>query len=333
MYSTPRSHARGRFDRQIEVHLPDVKGRLQILAVHAKKVKMSPMVDLEKVARGTPMFSGADLAAIVNEAAIIATLANKDFVEQDDLEEARDKVKFGRAFKSRKIEDQERIATAYHEAGHAFLQHQLPDADPLHKVTIMPRGMFLGASFQLPEKDRYGMNCKYVLAQMRVACGGRIAEMKKTADTTSGAMSDIRQVTAYARHMILEWGMSEKLGFIDYQTPEYSETMSPERPYSDETARIIDTEVKRLIDEAYEDARQMLESSWVQVSAIAEALLQHETLTADEVDQLIKGDRLDKPNISDLLDNESDKSSTRLDAKPRADEEDDFGSDSIPHPA
>ncbi len=244
-------------------------------------------------------------------------------------------MKSGRAFKSRTYEQEARVATAYHEAGPAIPQHRLPDADPLHKVTIMPRGHFLGASFQLPEKDRYGMNRKYVEAQMRVACGGRIAEYRKTEDTTSGAQQDIRQVTAFARHMILEWGMSEKLGFIDYQTPEYAETMTPERPYSDETARIIDTEVRRLIDEAYADADRILNENWDKVIAIAEALLQYETLSADEVDQLMKGEQLDKPSISDILDNEADKgqTSTNLESKPKRDESDDFGTDSIPSPA
>ena len=268
---------------------------------------MGPDADYERLARGTPMFSGADLAAIINEAAIGATLQNKDFVEMDDLDEARDKVRWGRAHKSRKIEEEERIATAYHEAGHAILQHLLPDADPLHKVTIIPRGQFLGASFQLPEKDRYGMGRKYVEAQMRVACGGRIAENRKTADVTSGAAADIQQVSAYARHMILQWGMSEKLGFVDFMTPEYAETAVPERPYSDQTARIIDEEIKGLIDSAYQDAERKLEEHWPQVEAVAESLLKFETLSADEVELLVQGEKLNKPSISDLLEAEQQK--------------------------
>src|SRR5690606_598680 len=151
--------------------------------------------------------SGADLAAVINESAIIATMANKDFVEMADLEEARDKVRFGRAKKSRRIEEEERVATAYHEAGHAVVQALLKDADPVHKVTIIPRGQAMGATFSLPEKDRYGYGRKYLEATMRTLCGGRIAEEKKTSDVSSGAAMDIKMATAYARHMILEWGM------------------------------------------------------------------------------------------------------------------------------
>ena len=172
----------GRFDRSVAVNLPDLAGRRQILAVHAKKVKLAEDVDLERVARGTPMFSGADLAALINEAAIIATMADKDFVELADLEEARDKVRWGRANRSRKIEQQERVATAYHEAGHAVLQMLLEHADPLHKVTIIPRGQAMGATFSLPEKDRYGYGRKHIMATLRVLCGGRLAE-----ERTSGA--------------------------------------------------------------------------------------------------------------------------------------------------
>lgn len=196
----------GRFDRQITVPLPDVKGRLEILKVHCKKVKLGPNVDLSKLARGTPMFSGADLAAIINEAAIGATMQNKDFIEHEDLEEARDKVKFGRAKKSRVREKDENKLVAYHEAGHAVLQALLTDADPLHKVTIIPRGASGGATFSLPEKDRMGYSLKWLQATMRVICGGRIAEAKAMDDVSSGASSDIQQVTRLARAMILEWG-------------------------------------------------------------------------------------------------------------------------------
>ena len=234
----------GRFDRQIHVSLPDIRGRMEILKVHSRRIKISPEVDLTRLARGTPMFSGADLAAIINEAAIAATLLGKDYVEQADLEEARDKVRFGRAYKSRKIEEKERIGTAYHEAGHAVVQVLLKEADPLHKVTIIPRGKSLGATFSLPENDRYGYGQRYLVATMRVLCGGRIAEEHKTGDVTSGAAMDIRMATAYARHMILEWGMSPKLGFVDYTPVNSVDVFQPERAYSDETARLVDDEVK-----------------------------------------------------------------------------------------
>ncbi|RMH25317.1 MAG: ATP-dependent metallopeptidase FtsH/Yme1/Tma family protein [Planctomycetota bacterium] len=291
----------GRFDRQISVPLPDVKGRLEILKVHAKKVKLGPNVDLEKIARGTPMFSGADLAAIINEAAIAATMQNKDFIEHEDLEEARDKVKFGRAKKSRVREKDENKLVAYHEAGHAVLQALLKDADPLHKVTIIPRGDSGGATFSLPEKDRMGYSLKWLLATMRVVCGGRIAEEKAMNDVSSGASQDIRQITAIARAMVLEWGMSPKLGFINYAGQDTRDSFIPEKDYSEETARIIDEEIKRLTSEAYAEAQRLLEQNWDKVVAVAEALLKHETLTADEVHKLMRGEELTKPTVADLL--------------------------------
>ncbi|MCI0365410.1 MAG: ATP-dependent zinc metalloprotease FtsH [Phycisphaerales bacterium] len=291
----------GRFDRQVHVPLPDLIGRRQILEVHAKKVKLSPDVDLERVARGTPMFSGADLAALINEGAILATMAGKDYVEHLDLEEARDKIRFGRARKSRKIEEKERVATAYHEAGHAVVQVLLEDADPVHKVTIIPRGMAMGATFSLPEKDRYGYGRRYLLASMRVLCGGRIAEQRKTADVSSGAAMDIQMVTQYARHMILEWGMSEKLGFVNYAGSDTRETFIPEKDYSDGTAKIIDEEVKQIIDEAYADATRLLDQNWDKVVGIAEALLKYETLQSEDIKRLMRGERLGKPTVSELL--------------------------------
>ncbi|MEC8558638.1 MAG: ATP-dependent zinc metalloprotease FtsH, partial [Planctomycetota bacterium] len=263
----------GRFDREVQVSPPDVLGRKKILEVHARKVKLAPGVDLERVARGTPMFSGADLAAIINEAAIIATMLDKDSIDLHDLEEARDKIRFGRAQKSRKIEEQERVATAYHEAGHTVVQALLEHADPLHKVTIIPRGQAMGATFSLPEKDRYGYGKNYVEATMRVLCGGRIAEQKKTTDVSSGAAMDIRMLTTYARKMILDWGMSPRLGFVNYSGDEGRESFVADKEYSDETARIIDEEIKRYIDEAYTDAERLLEAHWDKVVLIAEALL------------------------------------------------------------
>ncbi|MEE9130732.1 MAG: ATP-dependent zinc metalloprotease FtsH [Phycisphaerales bacterium] len=312
----------GRFDRQVLVSWPDILGRKQILEVHAKKVKMVPDADLERLARGTPMFSGADLAAIINEAAILATMADKDFVEMADLEEARDKVRFGRAQSSRKIEEEERIATAYHEAGHAVIQAMTKHADPLHKVTIMPRGQALGATFSLPEKDRYGLARRYLLATMRVLCGGRIAEQRKTDDVSSGAAMDIQQATQFARHMILEWGMSERLGFVHYGGGESRDVFIAEREYSDDTARIIDEEIKRLIDEAYADAERLLGKEWDKVTAVAEALLKYETLQGEEVLRLIRGERLDKPTVAELLENEAAKPvQTKTPAKVAKDDE------------
>ncbi len=324
----------GRFDRSVDVTLPDLLGRKQILGVHAKKVTMAPDVDLERLARGTPMFSGADLAAVINEAAIIATLGNKQYVEQSDLEEARDKVRFGRARKSRKIEEQERIATAYHEAGHAVVQELLEHADPVHKVTIIPRGQAMGATFSLPEKDRYGYGQKYVLDTMRVLCGGRIAEKRKTDDVSSGAAMDIQMATNYARHMILQWGMSERLGFVNYAGSDTKESYIAEKDYSDETARIIDEEIKRVIDEAYKDAERILDEHWDETVAIAEALLKYETLQGEDIKRIMRGDRLDKPTIAELLEQESKGNST---VKPPSTVREDPGEEppgnAIPSPA
>lgn len=291
----------GRFDRQISVSLPDVKGRLEILRVHTKKVKLGPDVDLEKIARGTPMFSGADIAAIINEAAIIATMSDKEFIEHEDLEEARDKVRFGRARKSRVREKDENKLVAYHEAGHAVLQCLLPDGDPLHKVTIIPRGDAGGATFSLPERDRMGFSLKWLRTTMRVLCGGRIAEHRAMGDVSSGASMDIQQTTGIARTMILEWGMSERLGFVRYAGSDARDSFLPEREYSDETARIIDEEVRRIVDEAYADAERLIHENWAKVERVAQALLRYETLLAEEVHKLMRGEELDKPTISDLL--------------------------------
>jgi cell division protease FtsH len=322
----------GRFDRQIVVPLPDLKGRLEILKVHAKKVKLGPKVDLERIARGTPMFSGADLAAIINEAAIMATMANKDFIEQDDLEEARDKVKFGRAKKSRVREKDENKLVAYHEAGHAVLQTLLPDADPLHKVTIIPRGAAGGATFSLPEKDRMGYSLKYLRAMMRMACGGRIAEQKAMGDVSSGASADISQVTRMARTMVEEWGMSDRLGFVRYAGSDTREMFMPEREYSDETAHLIDEEVRRMVDEAYKDAERLLDENWERVDVVALALLKYETLSADEVHRLMRGEKLDKPSVGELLAREAKRVAPGGD-RPVSPPEPDLPPGAMPRPA
>ncbi|MBX3353225.1 MAG: ATP-dependent zinc metalloprotease FtsH [Phycisphaeraceae bacterium] len=326
----------GRFDRQVMVPMPDLKGRLEILGVHAKKVKLGTDVDLERVARATPMFSGADLAALINEAAISAALGGKDFVEQDDLEEARDKVKYGRSGRSRTVEEDERIATAYHEAGHAILQAVVPGADPLHKVTIIPRGQAMGATFSLPEKDRHGYGLKWLTATMRVVCGGRIAELRQTGDMSSGAAMDISQLTRMARAAVLEWGMSDKLGFVRYAGEDSREMFKADREYSEDTARLIDEEVKRFADEAYSDAAEVLDKHWDAVERVAQALLTHETLTAEEVRKLLRGEALNKPTVSDLLALEAAKAraeQSKPAPKPRSDEGRDPGPGLMPSPA
>ena len=295
----------GRFDRQIFVPLPDLKGRVEILRVHAKKVKMGPDSNLERLARGTPMFSGADLAAIINEAALAATMANKDNIEMADLEEARDKVRWGRAKKSRVIDQKEKEITAYHEAGHTLVQSMLKDADPLHKVSIIPRGPMGGATFALPEKDRTIFTKTYCMALLQVCFGGRIAEEIFCDDLSSGAQSDIQQATNIAKQMVLTWGMSKELGPISYGpdlgVKDMVYAMPPEKEYSERTAEAIDSELKKVTDEAYTKARELIEANKERLENIAKALLKYETLDSDEVQLILDGGVLDKPTVADLL--------------------------------
>ncbi|NQV32568.1 MAG: AAA family ATPase, partial [Phycisphaeraceae bacterium] len=295
----------GRFDRQVVVPLPDLKGRMQILKVHAKKIKLDPDANLERVARGTPMFSGADLEAIINEAALAATMSNKDHVELEDLEEARDKVRWGRAKRSRVIDDLERNVTAYHEAGHTIVQCLLEDADPLHKVSIIPRGPMGGATFSLPEKDRTMFTRKYCLALMQVCFGGRIAEVLFCDDISSGAQSDIDQATKIARQMIVTWGMSDNLGPISYGADQgmndQSYFLPSQREYSEKTAQEIDREIKDLVDQTYKQAQTLIEANKDKLENVAQALLRYETLDASEVTLILDGEVLDKPTVSELL--------------------------------
>jgi cell division protease FtsH len=295
----------GRFDRQVFVPLPDLKGRMDILKVHAKKVKLGPDANLERVARGTPMFTGADLAAIINEAALMATMANKDYVEMVDLEEGRDKVRWGRAKKSRVIDQKEKEITAYHEAGHTLVQSLLKDADPLHKVSIIPRGPMGGATFALPEKDRTLFTKRYCMALLQVCFGGRISEELFCDDISSGAQSDLVQATKIARQMVLAWGMSDQLGPISYESDFASGNfwypLPGEREYSEKTAEAIDEEVKRITDEAYKKARELIEANKDKLEQIAKALLKYETLDAEDVKIILQGGQLSKPTVGDLL--------------------------------
>jgi cell division protease FtsH len=293
----------GRFDRQIQVPLPDLTGRYDILKIYAGKVRCGPDVDLRRMARGTPMFSGADLAALVNEAAIAAAMANKEFIEQDDLEEARDRVRWGRARKSRVIDEREKEITAYHEAGHALVQLLTPDSDPLHKVSIIPRGEMGGATFSLPEKDRYLYTRNYCKGLLSVMLGGRVSEEVFCNDVSSGAANDIGQATEVAKRMVLDWGMSEKLGMIRFSNEEkkliFGELAGKE--YSEKTAEVIDQEIKRLGDEALAATRKIVEENRRNVQDIAQALLKYETLSGDDVRRLVAGETLDKPTVEDLL--------------------------------
>jgi cell division protease FtsH len=310
----------GRFDRQINVPLPDVKGRFEILQIYAAKVKCGTDVDLHRLARGTPMFSGADLEAMVNEAAIAATMLEKESVEQADMEEARDKVRWGRARKSHVIDEKEKEITAFHEAGHALVQMMQPDGDPLHKVSIIPRGAMGGATFALPEKDRHVFTQRYLKAQLALAFGGRLAEEIFCHDISSGASSDIAHATAIARKMVLDWGMSTRLGPVNLNADErQSMTLDiGSKPYSDKTSEVIDEEVRALIDEGYQTARTILENNQDIMQRLAGALMKYETLSAEEVRQIVDGKTLDKPTVGDLLDRERARSAESGPSTPAA---------------
>ena len=278
----------GRFDRQVVVELPTLKGRQEILALHGKRIKFAPDADLERVARGTPGFSGADLANLLNEAALLAVRKKLTGVDMATLDEARDKVIWGRERKSAGYSQKDREFTAWHEAGHALLQVLLPDADPLHKVTIIPRGRALGATMALPERDVLGHTRKYFLAEMRICCGGRIAEELVLGDMSTGAAQDIAQATQIAREMICKYGMSEKFGFQAFMEP--SRLTGNELPpaFSEATAQEIDAEVNRLVREAYDEAKKLLMENREKLELLAKTLLEKETMDGRDVEKLVK---------------------------------------------
>jgi cell division protease FtsH len=283
----------GRFDRQVTINLPDVNGREEILRVHVKKIKLAAGVDLSKIAKGTPGFSGAELANLVNESALLAARRGLNAVTLDEMEEARDKVRWGRERRSLAMSDKEKIGTAWHEAGHAYLNMVLPNTNPLHKVTIIPRGPYLGATMYLPEGDKYSTQKKEALANLIVTMGGRIAEAFNSDDISNGASGDIRQATALARAMVCEWGMSDKLGMVEYGEGDgpvfLARDMTSRRAnYSGHTAKLIDEEIKRFIDEAYATADRILTENRGTVELIANALLEYETLDASHVRDLIE---------------------------------------------
>jgi cell division protease FtsH len=296
----------GRFDRQIQVPMPDLKGRYEILKIYADRVRCGEDTDLERIARGTSMFSGADLAALVNEAAIAAAMAGKDHVEHADLEEARDKVRWGRSRRSRVIDDREKEITAYHEAGHAVVQYLLPDADPLHKVSIIPRGPAGGATFSLPEKDRHFYTQRFCESFIRICMAGRICEQMFLDEVDSGAASDIQQATKIARHMVMDWGMSPKLGFVRLAPEEERQGFGDmiNKDYSEQTADVIDSEIRRIMDESERETKRLLDKNREKVEKIAQALLKYETLTFEDVDIIMRGGSLDKPTVHDLIEHE-----------------------------
>jgi cell division protease FtsH len=283
----------GRFDRQIVLDMPDVKGREEILRVHARKVKLSAAVNLALIARGTPGFSGAELEAVINEAAIAAAMNNRESVAQADLEEARDKVRWGRSRRSRVITDEEKRALAYHEAGHALMHLLLPEAEPLHKVTIIPRGMALGATFQLPERDRYIYGRKRLLAQITILYSGRIAEKMATGDLSTGASDDIRRATDMARSMVTQFGMSDQLGPLNFSHDEETLFLGREitrtHNHSDKTVNSIDAEISAISQACYRQAEELLSTNRDKLERLAEALVRYESLSADEARLAVEG--------------------------------------------
>ena len=289
----------GRFDRQVVVNLPDVRGREAILKVHAKNVKLAPEADLSIIARGTPGYSGAELANLLNEAALLAARTNKKSVGMEELEEARDKVRWGRERRSLAMTDEEKRCTAWHEAGHALVNMLLEHTHPLHKVTIIPRGQSLGSTMQLPEKDILNRRRKEMFDDLAVTMAGRIAEEIISGDISTGAAMDIQQATNLARAMVCQYGMSDKLGMVQYGSDdEYvflGREMARTKVYSESTASEIDEEIKRLIDGGYKTAQNIIITNRDKLEVIANALLEHETLDRAQVEEIVKTGKFTPP--------------------------------------
>jgi cell division protease FtsH len=282
----------GRFDRRVVVDRPDIKGREGILKVHTRKIPLGDDVELKVLARGTPGFSGADLANLVNEAALLAAKNSRNALAMEDLEEAKDKVLMGIERRSLILSPEEKKTTAYHEAGHALVSKLTPGTDPIHKVTIIPRGMALGVTQQLPLDERKTYSKVYCLAQLQVILGGRAAELIALDQLTTGAGNDIEQATDLSRKMVCEWGMSEKLGPLTFGKKEeeifLGREIAKHRDYSEETARQIDKEVKQIVEDAQGKAIATLEVNLSKLHALANALLEKEILDAQEIDKIIQ---------------------------------------------
>jgi cell division protease FtsH len=289
----------GRFDRQVVVGRPDVRGREEILRVHARKIPLSPDVDLSLLARATPGFSGADLANLVNEAALFAARKNRKAVLQDDFEVAKDKVLMGAERKSLIISDEEKKITAYHEAGHALVAFKVPYADPLHKVTIIPRGRALGVTMQLPVDDKHTYSREYLESTIAVLMGGRVSEELTFNRMTTGAGNDIERVTELARKMVCEWGMSDAMGPLTFGKKEeqifLGREIAQHRDYSESTAVEIDREVKSIVLDGYNTAKSILEANRDSLGRIAETLLEREVLDGEQIAALVRGESLPEP--------------------------------------
>ncbi|HVI05755.1 MAG TPA: ATP-dependent zinc metalloprotease FtsH, partial [Sphingomicrobium sp.] len=293
----------GRFDRQVVVPRPDIDGRERILGVHMKKVPLAPDVDARVIARGTPGFSGADLANLVNEAALLAARKGKRLVAMQEFEEAKDKVLMGTERKSMVMTEDEKRMTAYHEAGHAIVALHEPASDPIHKATIIPRGRALGMVMRLPERDSYSYHRDKMYANLAVSMGGRVAEevIFGYNKVSSGASSDIQYATQLARDMVTRWGMSDALGPLQYAEPDeevfLGYSVNRQRQMSNETAQQIDKEIRRVVEEGYERAKDLLDQHRDELESLAQALLEYETLSGDEITKVIAGETIDRGSL------------------------------------
>ncbi len=296
----------GRFDRQVVVPMPDITGREQILNVHMEKIPMAPDVKPVVIARGTPGFSGADLANIVNEAALIAARRNKRKVTMEDFEYAKDKIMMGAERRSMVIHDDEKKMTAYHEAGHAICALHEPESDPIHKATIIPRGRALGMVMRLPERDPISISRAKLISNIVVAYGGRIAEeiFFGHEKVSTGASSDIAQATKMARNMVTQWGMSDLMGPIAYEEPEgevfLGYSVNKRKSLSEATAEQIDAEIRKIIDSGYNRAKEIIETNKEQLEKLAQGLIEYETLSGDEIKDLLDGKKIERPEWSEL---------------------------------
>ncbi|MDJ1015300.1 MAG: ATP-dependent zinc metalloprotease FtsH [Paracoccaceae bacterium] len=293
----------GRFDRQVQVPNPDIKGREKILGVHARKVPLGPDVDLRIIARGTPGFSGADLANLVNEAALMAARVGRRFVTMEDFENAKDKVMMGSERRSMVMTEDEKKLTAYHEAGHAIVGLNVPQHDPIHKATIIPRGRALGLVLSLPERDQLSVTLTKYKSKIAMAMGGRVAEelIFGAENVTSGAASDIQQVSKIARAMVTQFGFAEELGYIDYANEQqsYLGAYQGGSGHSEEMQKRIDSKVKEIVDEGYETAKRVLTEKHDDLERLAQGLLEYETLTGDEITKVIAGEPLNRGDDED----------------------------------
>src|SRR5208283_777299 len=283
----------GRFDRQVVIPRPDLNGRVGVLKVHTQKIKLAPNVDLEAIARGTPGLSGAELANLVNEAALLAGRLSKTQVENDDFDRAKDKILMGLERKSMLISEEEKKNTAYHEAGHTMVARLIPGTDPVHKVSIIPRGMALGVTLQLPTADRYSYDREHLLNNIAILLGGRAAEEIALQHMTTGAGNDLERASVLARKMVCEWGMSDAIGPLAYGKKEeqifLGREIAQHRDYSEQTAIEIDREVKRIVMDNYRRAKSLIQERVAVLHNLASALLEKETLDAADIDAIING--------------------------------------------